>query len=109
MIKTEDFNQENVIKQLKDKLNIATNALKQIGEIDNNWLPLEKLDNLDLYPVEEFIQEVECGGFIDYDGWGMPVIKTLSGKFLYKNESIYPSEVLKGKKLDCDYVAWFNK
>ena len=104
-----DFKQENVIKQLKDKLNIDTNALKQIGEIDNNWLPLEKLDNLDLYPVEEFIQEVECGGFIDYDGWGMPVIKTLSGKFLYKNESIYPSEVLEGKKLDCDYVAWFNK
>ena len=27
-----DFGQENVIKQLKDKLNIA---LKQIGEIDN--------------------------------------------------------------------------
>ena len=27
-----DFKQENVIKQLKDKLNIA---LKQIGEIDN--------------------------------------------------------------------------
>lgn len=48
-------------------------------------------------------------GFIDYDGWGMPVIKTLSGKFLYKNESIYPSEVLKGKKLDCDYVDWFNR
>ena len=81
MIKTEDFDQENVIKQLKDKLNIA---LKQIGEIDNNWLPLEKLDNLDLHPVKEFIQEVECGGFIDYDGWGMPVIETLSGKFLYK-------------------------
>ena len=49
------------------------------------------------------------GKVIDYDGWGMPVIKTLSGEFLYKNESIYPSEVLKGKKLDCDYVAWFNR
>lgn len=47
-----DFKQENVIKQLKDKLNIATNALKQIGEIDNNWLPLEKLDDLDLRPVK---------------------------------------------------------
>ena len=89
-----DFKQENVIKQLKDKLNIATNALKQIGEIDNNWLPLEKLDNLDLYPVEEFIQEVECGGFIDYDGWGMPVIKTLSGKFLYKLPPIPPTATL---------------
>lgn len=104
-----DFKQEKVIKQLKNKLNIAINALKQIGVLDNNWLPLKKLDDLDLYSVEKFIQNVECGGFIDYDGWGMPVIKTSSGKFLYKNESIYPSDVLEGKKLDCDYVAWFNK
>lgn len=130
-----DFKQENVIKQLKEKLNIAMNALKhyssqyhvldccekvqydyvadmalkQIGEIENEWLPLEKLDDLDLRPVKKFIQEVECGGFIDDDGCGMPVIKTSSGKFLYKNESIYPSDVLEGKKLDFDYVAWFNK
>ena len=104
-----DFKQENVIKQLKEKLNIAIDALKQIGEINNGWLPLEKLDNLDLYPAGEFIQCVECGGFIDDDGWGMPVIKTSSGKFLYKDESVYPSEVLEGKKLDFDYVAWFNK
>lgn len=138
-----DFKQEKVIKQLKEKLNIAIDALhkiatqasiwepvsnlksgvskigtlrdvanmalKQIGEINNEWLPLEKLDNLDLRPVKEFIQEVECGGFIDDDGCGMPVIETLSGRFLYKNEGIYPSEVLEGKKLDCDYVAWFNK
>lgn len=104
-----DFKQENVIKQLKEKLNIAIDALKQIGEINNGWLSLEKLDGLDLYPVKEFIQCVECGGFIDDDGWGMPVIKTSSGKFLYKDESVYPSEVLEGKKLDFDYVAWFNK
>lgn len=104
-----DFKQEKVIKQLKEKLNIAIDALKQIGEINNGWLPLEKLDGLDLYPVKEFIQCVECGGFIDDDGWGMPVIKTSSGKFLYKDESVYPSEVLEGKKLDFDYVAWFNK
>lgn len=104
-----DFKQENIIKQLKNKLNIATNVLKQIGEIDNIWIPLEKLDDLDLYPVEKFIHEVEYGRFIDYDGWGMPVIETLSGKFLYKNESIYPSEVLEGKKLDFDYAAWFNR
>lgn len=88
---------------------VANMALKQIGEINNDWLPLEKLDGLDLYSVKEFIQNVECGGFIDDDGCGMPVIKTSSGKFLYKDESIYPSDVLEGKKLDFDYVAWFNK
>lgn len=56
-----DFKQEKVIKQLKNKLNIAINALKQIGVLDNNWLPLKKLDDLDLYSVEKFIQNVECG------------------------------------------------
>lgn len=59
--------------------------------------------------MEKFIQNVECGGFIDDDGYDMPVIKTPSGKFLYKNETVYPSEVLEGKKLDFDYAAWFNK
>lgn len=104
-----DFKQEKVIKQLKDKLDIAIDALKQIGEINNGWLPLEKLDDLDLYPVEKFVYDAECGRFFGVDGCGMPVIETSFGKFWYKNESIYPSDVLEGKKLDCDYVAWYNK
>lgn len=130
-----DFKQENVIKQLKEKLNIAIDALKhyssqehthdccektkcayvadmalkQIGKINNDWFPLEKLDDLDLYPVKKFVYDAECGRFFGVDGCGMPVIETSFGKFWYKNESIYPSDVLEGKKLDCDYVAWYNK
>lgn len=63
----------------------------------------------DLIPSNEFLQCVECEGFIDEDGFGVEA-KEIDGIIFYCEEKpIHPSEVYKKKKLDCDYVVWWNK
>lgn len=61
--------------------------------------------NGDLMPLQEFIECVEWGGFIDYDGWGY--LATETGK---SDIVIYPSEV-EGYVLPewCTHVLWYNK
>jgi len=59
----------------------------------------------DLFTMEEFRENVECGGFIDSDG---------SGRYATENEEsdiyIYPSD-LEGNRVrdDFTHVMWFNK
>ena len=58
----------------------------------------------DVYTVEEFRDCVECGGFIDYDGFGHPV---KDGK---ANEDIWvkPSKVNQIPK-DATHIVWYNR
>lgn len=57
-----------------------------------------------LMPVKEFVECVEGGGFIDYDGHGY----YSDGKMMF--EAVVPSDV-KGKKPKEGYthVVWFNR
>jgi len=59
----------------------------------------------DQMSLKEFLSNVKCGGFIDYDGYGY---YTKDGK--ETNVIILPSDV-KHKKVrkDFDSIIWFNR
>jgi len=69
------------------------------------WQPIEP-DYTDLMTLDEFVDCVKTGLFIDYDGSGY-----------YATESLYdrdspaiPSEIKQGKiNSSYTHVAWFNK
>jgi len=55
--------------------------------------------------LADFIENVKCGGFIDYDGYGHYV---KDGK--ESDIEIYPSDVKKGNiRKDFDTIIWFNR
>ena len=59
----------------------------------------------DVMSLEDFKANVECGGFIDYDGFGHYV---KDGK--ESNIDIYPSDVRHGSiRDDFDTIIWFNR
>ena len=59
----------------------------------------------DFMPVEEFAECVECGGFMDYDGYGCYATSTQM-----TNITTHPSKI---KKFGLDkrfaHVVWFNR
>ena len=62
-------------------------------------------DFADVMPIKQFIECVDNGLFIDYDGSGNYV---LNGK--ETNVPIYPSDVEHGAiRWEFDSVAWYNK
>jgi len=68
-----------------------------------------KLEDLptygDVMSLEHFIENVKCGGFIDYDGFGNYV---KDGKM--SNIEIYPSDVKYNMiRKDFDTIIWFNR
>jgi len=89
-------------------------AKKEIDDLDRlsrekrMMMPYE-LDDIpdfaDVMPLKEFIECVDNGLFIDYDGSGNYV---LNGK--ETNITIYPSDVVHGAiRWEFDSVAWYNK
>ena len=59
----------------------------------------------DVMSLKDFIENVKCGGFIDYDGYGNYV---KDGK--ETDIEIYPSDVKKGNiRKDFDTIIWFNR
>lgn len=59
----------------------------------------------DVMSLKNFIGNVKCGGFIDYDGHGRYV---RDGK--ESNITIHPSDVKhKAIRKDFDTIIWFNK
>ena len=56
--------------------------------------------------MEEFKSHCDCGGFIDYDGYGYYATKDK----MIINKVIYPSHFKKNLILEgYDYVVWFNR
>jgi hypothetical protein len=58
----------------------------------------------DVYTVEEFKEMCECGGFIDYDGFGYPVKDSLADE----NITVFPSKLNK-IPLDATHIVWYNR
>lgn len=59
----------------------------------------------DVFSLEHFIDNCNCGGFIDYDGFGQ---YARDGKM--SNIEIRPSDIKNGAiRKDFDSVVWFNK
>ena len=77
------------------------------------WLPLEHLGvasiDFDLIRVEEFVEGVKMEAYTDYDGNGVPVIKASGDRLLYQDKSVSLDKIVNQKKLNFDFVAWFNR
>ena len=77
------------------------------------WIPLEHLGvasiDFDLIPVEEFVEGVKMEAYTDYDGNGVPVIKASGDRLLYQDKSVSLDKIVNQKKLNFDFVAWFNR
>jgi hypothetical protein len=58
----------------------------------------------DVYTVEEFLNCVKTGLFIDYDGFGYPVKDKLADKSIM----IKPSKVFQIPD-DATHIVWFNR
>lgn len=59
----------------------------------------------DVMSLEDFIDNVKCGGFIDYDGHGRYVKDGMESDI-----TIYPSDVKRGTiRKDFDTIIWFNR
>lgn len=72
------------------------------------YLPMNEEDpgGVDLMPLQEFIDCVKCGAFIDYDGSGYYANKLE----YFRDLPARPSEIFKGiVDSKFEYVAWFNK
>ena len=47
--------------------------------------------------------------FTDYDVVGVPVIKASGDRLLYQDKSISLDKIVDQKKVNFDFVAWFNR
>jgi hypothetical protein len=99
-----DYENTKMIKKLEEQIE----DLKKIC-----WLPLEHLGvasiDFDLIPMEEFVEGVKMEAYTDYDGNGVPVIKASGDRLLYQDKNISLDKIIDKKKLDFDFVAWFNR
>ena len=66
--------------------------------------PVEEDEAEDVMTVEDFRENVESGGFIDYDGWGYPV---RDGKADY-SITVQPSRVNQIPD-DATHILWLNR
>lgn len=99
-----DYENTKMVKKLEEQIE----DLKKIC-----WLPLEHLGvasiDFDLIPIEEFIEGVKMEAYTDYDGVGVPVIKVNEDRLLYQDKSISLDKIVDQKKVNFDFVAWFNR
>jgi len=58
----------------------------------------------DVYTIKEFLECVNCGAFIDYDGFGYPV----KDKMADSSIMIYPSRI-KDIPDDATHIVWYNR
>lgn len=75
--------------------------------IEIKYKPFDELDE-DIYPMNEWISCVECGGFIDYDGYGYLALKDKKS-----NIQIYPSQINDPFYIpllkEFTHVVWYNR
>ena len=73
---------------------------------------LEKIpDYGDVMLLSDFIEDVKCGNFIDYDGNGQYIKSGEKGEEdMMTNIDIYPSDIEDGViRKEFDKIAWFNR
>ena len=84
---------------------------EKVGELNQEYRLLKApemkdLDNIgDHMTFEDFKGCVDCGGFIDYDGYGYYATEIQQSDIV-----IYPSDVREGKhRKDFTHVMWYNR
>lgn len=59
----------------------------------------------DVYTIQEFLDLVKCGAFVDYDGYGNPV---LPSKEILDDIDVYPSDT-SVIPAEATHVIWYNR
>jgi hypothetical protein len=70
------------------------------------------IEDGDLMPLDEWLKQVNDGGFIDYDGHGEFAFDRGNGVWLSSKMPIHPSDITKFKITPpqwATHVLWFNK
>lgn len=105
------WHSDNTNRPWSDFIKWAEPEIKKLDELSREkrmMMPYELSDIpdfADVMPLQDFIDCVNDGGFIDYDGSGNYV---LNGK--ETNITIHPSDVKFGTiRWEFDSVAWYNK
>lgn len=90
---------------MKPYTDIALSIICQMVPLNNEYR-LKPLDDIgDYLKIDEFKENCYCGGFIDYDGFGVLCIGDQQ-----TNIEIYPSMIMHGVDLSkFDGVMWYNK
>ena len=91
-----------------------TSELNKINQRKRMIMPyeLEKIpDYGDVMLLSDFIEDVKCGNFIDYDGIGQYIKSGEKGEEdMMTNIDIYPSDIEDGViRKEFDKIAWFNR
>tara|TARA_R110000772_G_scaffold17946_3_gene50094 strand:+ start:206416 stop:206811 length:396 start_codon:yes stop_codon:yes gene_type:complete len=94
------FDYENHMDDLWEKNAELGRQFRVIQPYEMNEAP-----SGDVMTLKEFIENVECGGFIDYDGSGYYTKDNLES-----NITIYPSDITNGMyRNDFTHVSWYNR
>lgn len=92
---------EDYIEPYSSKMNELSRKIRMIREYELEEIPTYG----DVMTLDYFIECVQDGGFIDYDGSGNYI---KDGKMT--NISIYPSDVEHGAiRREFDTIIWFNR
>ena len=59
--------------------------------------------------IEDTERETRIFRKYKYDGIGVPVIKAIGDRLLYQDKKVSLDKIVDQKKLNFDFVAWFNR
>jgi len=89
------------MKESNKKVSEASRKYRMIKTPTYSEIP----DFGDVMSLEDFIDNVKCGGFIDYDGSGNYVKDGMESDI-----TIYPSDFKHGAiRTDFDTIVWYNR
>lgn len=63
-------------------------------------------DDGDLMTIEDYMDSVACGLFIDYDGMGDAV---KDGYYMNRRSYVYPSKLGKDIPEGATHILWYNR
>jgi len=102
----EDYNKYTELRRIACEPHIS--RLVEITRTKRFIMPYELSDIPEyghVMSMDEFLDDVKCGGFIDYDGFGKYVKDNKS-----TNVTIYPSDVKNGLiRTEFTEMVWFNR
>jgi hypothetical protein len=97
------------MKKLRGLKNMRTYFEGNVSFDKLKWQPIEKDGEWpdEVMTIQEFIDAVNCGAYIDYDGFGV-----YANDDTKSNAIVYPSDVEKGlmeKDERFTHIVWYNR
>jgi len=107
--KLNSTNNYNSYEEYEKSLEPEASQLAKVSRELRKIKPYKLTDSLhkhdDIMTVQDFIENCNCGGFIDYDGFGRYVKDGLESDI-----QVHPSDVEHGMlRDDFDHIVWYNR